>query len=58
MLRIEDREWKMAILDPPFSILDLVNARLASEIFLSSPQKGCSAGIALFQMRWCLDGNN
>ena len=27
----------MAILDPPFSILDLVNAaRLASEVFLSS----------------------
>ena len=26
----------MAILDPPFSILDLAKARLASEIFLSS----------------------
>jgi hypothetical protein len=26
----------MAILDPPFSILDLVNARVAAEIFLSS----------------------
>jgi hypothetical protein len=37
MLRIEDREWKMAILDPPFSILDLAYARLASEVFLSSP---------------------
>jgi hypothetical protein len=36
MLRIEDGEWKMAILDPPFSILDLRNARLASEIFFSS----------------------
>jgi len=35
MLRIEDGEWKMAILDPPFSILDLRNARLAAEIFLS-----------------------
>jgi hypothetical protein len=29
----------MAILDPPFSILDLANARLASEIFLSSLEK-------------------
>jgi len=38
MLRIEDREWKMAILNPPFSILDLANARLAFEIFLSSLQ--------------------
>jgi hypothetical protein len=36
MLRIEDGEWKMAILDPPFSILDLANPRLASEVFLSS----------------------
>jgi hypothetical protein len=26
----------MAILDPPFSILDLAQTRLASEIFLSS----------------------
>ena len=26
----------MAILDPPFSILDLRNARRAAEIFLSS----------------------
>ena len=25
----------MAILDPPFSILDLTNARLGAEIFLS-----------------------
>jgi hypothetical protein len=24
-LRIEDRKWKIAILDPPFSILDLAN---------------------------------
>ena len=30
----------------------------ASEIFLSSPQNGCSEGFALFQLRWCLDGNN
>jgi hypothetical protein len=28
----------MAILDPPFSILDLAQTRLASEIFLSSLQ--------------------
>ena len=48
----------MAILDPPFSILDLANVRLASEIFLSRPQNGCSEGFALFQLRWCLDGNN
>jgi hypothetical protein len=33
---MEDGEWKMAILDPPFSILDLANASLASEVFLSS----------------------
>ena len=26
----------MAILDPPFSILDLAQTRLASEVFLSS----------------------
>jgi hypothetical protein len=39
MLRIEDGEWKMAILDPPFSIRDLANARLASEVFLSSLRK-------------------
>jgi hypothetical protein len=45
MLRIEDREWKMAILDPPFSILDLANARLASEVFLSSLQIAWSAEI-------------
>jgi hypothetical protein len=36
MLRIEDGEWKMAILDPSFSILDLANPRLVSEVFLSS----------------------
>ena len=28
----------MAILDSPFSILDFVNARLASEIFLNNLQ--------------------
>jgi hypothetical protein len=33
------REEKMAILNPPFSILGLAIVRLASEIFLSSLQK-------------------
>jgi hypothetical protein len=33
---MEDGEWKMAILDPPFSILDLANPHLASEVFLRS----------------------
>ena len=45
MLRIEDGEWKMAILDPPFSILDLANARLASEIFLSSLRFNVSSNL-------------
>jgi len=33
---MEDGEWKMAILDPSFPILDLANPRLASEVFLSN----------------------
>jgi hypothetical protein len=33
MLRIEDREWKTAILDPPFSILDLANAASPLSLF-------------------------
>jgi hypothetical protein len=43
MLRIEDREWKMAILDPPFSILDLANAGSPLNLFEQPVKQNFSA---------------
>jgi hypothetical protein len=37
-LRIEDREWKMAILDPRFSILDLANAHTSPLSLFEQPE--------------------